>query len=119
MNDVLLSPLRLSELENLIEKSLERVLRKFPVVAPPDTARWVDIEELRQHLPDNPAITTIYGMVQRREIPFARRGRKLIFFLPDIDNWLAGKKSKTSADLSLLADQRISNRTARRKGGAA
>ncbi|GAB3969557.1 helix-turn-helix domain-containing protein [Spirosoma terrae] len=77
-----------------------------------------DIHELCEYLPDKPAVTTVYGLVQRREIPFGRRGKKLIFFQSDIDLWLATKKSKTANEISGLADQHKTSFTRGKKGGS-
>ena len=80
---------------------------------PPD--RWFSIEELSDYLPGHPAITTLYGKVQRREIPFSRNGKRLIFLQSSIDTWLQGKHVKTSAELVTVAEQHLTRK--QRKGG--
>lgn len=62
--------------------------------------KWIDIDELCRYLPSKPAKTTVYGWVQRREIPFTRQGKHLLFQKSCIDLWLAEKATKTTAELA-------------------
>lgn len=73
----------------------------------PDTDKWFSIKELSDYLPGNPAITTLYGKVQRREVPFSREGKRLVFRKSQIDSWLQSKRVKTNAELSVQADQYV------------
>lgn len=76
--------------------------------------RWFSIEELSEYLPGHPAVTTLYGKVQRREIPFSRKGKRLAFRQSDIDLWLQSGRVKTSAEVEAKAEHYLSNP---RKGG--
>ncbi|GAB4035255.1 helix-turn-helix domain-containing protein [Spirosoma gilvum] len=71
----------------------------------PPADRWLNIKELSDYLPGKPAITTIYGKVQRREIPFFREGKNLFFLQSQIDLWLASKRSKTALELAEVAER--------------
>ena len=68
-------------------------LQANPGHSTPD--RWFTIEELRSYLPGKPAITTLYGKVQRREIPFHRTGKRVTFLQSEIDQWLKGARKAT------------------------
>lgn len=70
--------------------------------------RWFSIEELSEYLPGHPAITTLYGKVQRREIPFSRKGKRLAFRQSDIDQWLQSGRVMTSTELDISANQYLS-----------
>ncbi|GAB2579767.1 helix-turn-helix domain-containing protein [Spirosoma areae] len=98
---------------------LTGLLKTMAAQQHPPATRHFDVRELCAYLPDRPAVSSVYGLVQRGEIPFGRRGKKLIFYQPDIDLWLASKRAKTTADLSAVAEKYLSNRTilSRRKGG--
>ncbi|GAB3909120.1 hypothetical protein GCM10028803_46150 [Larkinella knui] len=80
--------------------------------APPAPERFFTIEELSNYLPGKPAVTTLYGKVQRRQIPFSRKGKRLVFRQADIDQWLIDGHSNLSAE---LADHYIQSKE--RKGG--
>ncbi|MFD1141844.1 helix-turn-helix domain-containing protein [Larkinella insperata] len=74
--------------------------------------QFFTIEQLSDYLPGKPAITTLYGKVQRREIPFIRKGKRLTFRRADIDQWLIDGRTKTSTE---LADQYVQSKE--RRGG--
>ena len=80
--------------------------------APSD--RWLSIEELSEYLPGRPAVTTLYGKVQKREIPFSKQGKRLVFRQSEIDLWLQSGRVKTSLELASSADQHL---TRQRRGG--
>lgn len=70
---------------------------------------WLSIEELRDYLPGKPAITTLYGKVQRREIPFKRMGKRLVFLRSEIDHWLKGQHRRASTEISTSSEQYLSS----------
>lgn len=76
--------------------------------------RWLSIEELSQYLPGRPAVTTLYGKVQRREIPFSRKGKRLLFRQSEIDQWLQSGRVKTAFELESVAEKHL---FIKRKGG--
>lgn len=65
----------------------------------PKTDEWFDLEKLIEYLPDHPAKQTVYGMVSRREIPFGKRGKRLIFSKKDVDLFLAQSRRKTVIEI--------------------
>ncbi len=77
--------------------------------------RWFSIEELSEYLPGHPAVTTLYGKVQRREIPFSRKGKRLAFRQSEIDVWLQSGRVKTTAELNTVAEHHQHKQP--RKGG--
>lgn len=88
MNDVLLSPLRLSELELLIEKSVTRALNKAtspPVIGPaPDEEIPLTIAEASKFL--GISKQTIYQNIAR--IPHKKRFGRLYFFRTQLTEYL-------------------------------
>jgi excisionase family DNA binding protein len=65
----------------------------------PESDRWLSIEELCEYLPGHPAKVTIYGKVQRREIPHRKVGKRLVFSKKEIDQWLGVQGRRTASDL--------------------
>lgn len=86
--------------------NLERLLI-LNAVPQSHSDQWFTIEELSDYLPGKPAITTLYGKVQRREIPFSRKGKRLNFRKSEIDQWLVSGRVKTAAELTAQSDQFI------------
>lgn len=73
--------------------------------------------------PDNPlsikevakltglTVPTLYGYVQRNEIPFYKKGNRLYFFKSEIlENWIKTGKQKTLKELEAYADAYLSNK---------
>jgi len=52
--------------------------------------QWFNINELCAYHPEKPAKSTVYAWVAAREIPFHKKGKKLLFLKSEIDNWIKG-----------------------------
>ena len=46
------------------------------------------------------SLSTIYGLVSRREIPHQKRGKRLYFLKSEIDTWLAQGRRKTVEEIA-------------------
>ncbi|KAA1247978.1 helix-turn-helix domain-containing protein [Aquimarina sp. RZ0] len=56
-------------------------------------------------------VPTLYGYVQRNEIPFYKKGNRLYFFKSEIlENWIKTGKQKTLKELEAEADEFLSNK---------
>ena len=55
-------------------------------------------------------VPTLYGYVQRNEIPFNKKGIRLYFFNSDIISWIKTGKQKTLKELASEADAFLSNK---------
>lgn len=66
---------------------------------PAQSDTWFGIDELCQYRPDKPSKSTVYAEVSHRKIPFHKRSKKLIFLKSEIDQWLAGGKQLTGAEV--------------------
>ena len=64
-----------------------------------DSDRWFDLDELVRYDPEKRSKPTFYGYVHRQEIPYHKRGRKLIFLKSEIDQWLKGGRRKTIEEI--------------------
>jgi len=108
MNDILFTPIRLSELETLVQNSVRKVLSetsKQKQEPQPETDRWFTIEELCEYLPDKPAKSTIYGYIHSMSIPFHKTTKRLRFLKSEIDTWLKSGKRQTVSEIEAEADQ--------------
>jgi predicted DNA-binding transcriptional regulator AlpA len=52
---------------------------------------------------------TLYGYVQRNEIPYHKKGNRLYFFKSEIIDWIKTGKQKTLKELEADADAYLSN----------
>ena len=56
------------------------------------------------------SLPTLYGYVQRNEIPFYKKGNRLKFFKSEIIDWIKTGKQKTIKEVEADTDQFLSNR---------
>ncbi|MCS3157644.1 helix-turn-helix domain-containing protein [Bacteroides thetaiotaomicron] len=49
---------------------------------------WFTVAELCAYLPTHPVEHTIYCWTSNREIPFHKRGKRIMFLKSEIDEWL-------------------------------
>ena len=103
MQAVTITQITPPELENLIENSLRKILSVHNEPQA-ETERWFDLTELCDYLPDKPAKATVYGWVNRNEIPYHKRAKKLYFLKSEIDAWLKAGKRKTTGEIQAEAD---------------
>lgn len=53
---------------------------------------------------------TIYGLVQRREIPFSKRGKRLYFSKKELLEWVAEGRKKTVSEINSYAFANLNNK---------
>jgi hypothetical protein len=99
MTDILLSPIRLSELETLIKNSVSQALeaqakdRLFNPPAPQDII--FDVPELAKYL--RCKADTIYTNIDK--YPRIKDGKSWKFFKSEIDNYLKENRVKSKSEL--------------------
>ena len=76
-------------------------LNNIPQVRPAD--QWMNLKELCEYLPSHPAEQTVYGWTSCHQIPFHKRGKRIMF----IDTWLHDGKRKSQKELAEEAAQFI------------
>lgn len=111
MNDVLLSPIRLNELETLIQNSVERALKAInPKPGEPSnqTEQLFTIRQASDFL--SLAVPTIYSKVSRGEIPFMKRSKRLYFSRTELTNYLKAGRKGTIAESVSEAGQYLINK---------
>jgi predicted DNA-binding transcriptional regulator AlpA len=110
MNDVLFTPIRLNELEVLIENSVQRAIQNKDVLKDDNETNEtpLDIKEISKFI--KKTVPTIYGYCQRNEIPYSKNGNRLIFWKSEIIQWLKQGKVKTIQEIEATANTYLSNK---------
>lgn len=106
MNDVLLSPIRLSELETIIQNSVERALKAYQpkqVEKNGDSERLLTVKEAACFL--NLSVHTIYSKVSRGELPVMKQGKKLHFSNTELMQYLKNGRKKTYSEIETAAEK--------------
>jgi excisionase family DNA binding protein len=98
MNDVLFTPIRLNELEALIQNSVEKALRQQPKETgnQPEPEMLLTIQEAGEFL--KLKVPTLYGLVQRATIPVCKRGKRLYFSKQELTEWIKAGRKKSLAE---------------------
>lgn len=61
---------------------------------PEKEPKIVNIKELVKYRPFLKSVSTVRGMLNRRQIPYSKPGKYLLFNLEDVDNYFESKKLK-------------------------
>ena len=83
-------------------------LNNIPQVRPAD--QWMNLKELCEYLPSHPAEQTVYGWTSCHQIPFHKRGKRIMFLKSEIDAWLHEGKRKSQKELAEEAAQFIKSK---------
>lgn len=83
---------KLNKLDSKIDS-----LNNIPQVRLAD--QWMNLKELCEYLPSHPAEQTVYGWTSCHQIPFHKRGKRIMFLKSEIDAWLRDGKVKSEKDL--------------------
>lgn len=86
-------------------------LNNIPQVRPAD--QWMNLKELCEYLPSHPAEQTVYGWTSCHQIPFHKRGKRIMFLKSEIDAWFHGGKRKSQKELTEEAAQFINGKRKR------
>lgn len=98
-------PKAISEMADRLEK-IEKLLLSQANPTQPEADQFLTIKQVAEIL--SLSVPTIYGLVQRAEIPSCKRGKRLYFSRQELMDWIkAGRKtmaseieSKTNAHLA-------------------
>ena len=109
MNEIILSPLKLSDIEIIIQdsvrKGIERTLQSK--TDNQNDSDLLDIKQASQLL--GLAIPTLYAKVSERIIPHSKRGKKLYFSKNQLNEWVRSGKRKTQEEIQIEATQFVNH----------
>ena len=100
-------PKAMSWMMNKLDKLDSKIdgLNNIPQVRSAD--QWMNLKELCEYLPSHPAEQTVYGWTSCHQIPFHKRGKRIMFLKSEIDAWLHDGKRKSQKELAEEAAQFI------------
>lgn len=114
MENLVFTQLSIPEIRQLFRKELESYFScNNPSVTPhKETDQLLSVQEAAAFL--NLSVPTIYGYVQRQEVPVSKRGKRLYFSRNELTDWVKEGRRKTLSEIEEEADNYLK---ARRKGG--
>jgi len=104
MENIVFTQLTILEVRNMLREEVRQALRDYNQNANkgnPDND-LLNIQEVAEML--NLAVPSIYGLVHRRQIPYIKRGKKLIFEKSQVEEWLKNGRQKTIYDTDKQAE---------------
>ena len=110
MNDILLTPIRLNELETLIENSVRKVLgekgtQKSYIESTTD--QLLTVPQAAQFL--SLAVPTIYSLISKGELPVMKRSKRCYFSKEELVGYLKAGRKKTNIEMETESDTYLSN----------
>ena len=92
-------PSALSLVINKLEILEEKVSALMTQIQPEKGLEWLSVSELREYLPTHPVEHTIYCWTSNKQIPFHKRGKRIMFLKSEIDEWMQDNKSRSRAEI--------------------
>ncbi|MBE7686268.1 helix-turn-helix domain-containing protein [Tenacibaculum piscium] len=90
-----------------LQKELKALLLSKATNQPQELEEPINIKEVAKLT--ELSVPTLYGYVQRNEIPHYKKGNRLKFFKSEILNWIKESKVKTVSEIEADADAYLSN----------
>lgn len=90
-----MEPITFNDVPKALTELNEKVDRLISLREKPDDERdrFFSLDQLIEYLPENPAKATVYGWVARRQVPYTKEGKRLLFRKSEIDEWLSNGRS--------------------------
>lgn len=92
----------------IINEAVDKAIARHysaTVSTTPDQNEILDVKKTAEFL--FLSVPTIYGLVQKRSIPYYKQGKRLYFRKDDLLKWIAGSRRMTIDEISQKADQYI------------
>ena len=90
--------------KRLFEKleHIEQILTSHTEESKPEPDKMLTIRQAAEIL--HLSVPTVYGLVQRSEVPVCKRGNRLYFSSQDLMNWIKAGRKKTQSEIKLERD---------------
>ena len=85
------------DLENLIQSLIKKILAEQTQKSSFADIEFLNINQASEYL--NMAKQTIYALTSKRNIPFIKRGKKLLFRKSELETWLLEGRKKTVKEI--------------------
>jgi excisionase family DNA binding protein len=100
-------PQAISQLQDKLE-NIERLLLSQDHTPPPEEDKLLTIREAAEVL--HLTVPTVYGLVQRSEVPVSKKGKRLYFSKKELTAWIMSGRKKTISEIEEGTEQYIQSR---------
>jgi excisionase family DNA binding protein len=94
-------------------ENLERLILSQNNAPQPEEDKLLTIREAAEIL--HLTVPTVYGLVQRSEVPVCKRGKRLYFSKQELVSWIMSGRKKTIVEIDEETDQFIQSRNRGRR----
>jgi excisionase family DNA binding protein len=94
-------------------ENIERLIISQNNAPQPEEDKLLTIREAAEIL--HLSVPTVYGLVQRSEVPVCKRGKRLYFSKQELVSWIMSGRKKTVAEIDEETDQFVQTRNRRRR----
>ena len=108
MENLVFTQLSVQEVRNLFREEIKKALNESHIIQGNQLPEYLTIQELSEMI--NLAVPSIYGMVHRKQIPYVKRGKKLIFEKSQIEEWIKNGRRKTKQEIDQEAAEHVQRR---------
>ena len=85
---------------NDLPSALSLVINKLEILEEKFSTLMTQIQpELSEYLPTHPVEHTIYCWTSNKQIPFHKKGKRIMFLKSEIDEWMQDNKSRSRAEI--------------------
>ena len=94
-------PQAVSQLYDKLE-TIEQLLLSLSNDSQPESDTLLTIKQAAEIL--HLSVPTVYGLVQRSEVPVCKRGKRLYFSKQELTSWIMSGRKKTISEIEAEAD---------------
>lgn len=111
MENIVFTQLSVDEVRRMLREEVRNVITEcLPAQLTVAKDEFLNIQQVAEYI--NLAIPSVYGLVHRRQIPFIKRGKKLLFETEKINEWLHEGSHKTKSQIIKDTDDYLNRRNA-------
>ena len=85
MENLIFTQLSIQEIRDMLREEVRNALNESIQTKVKQSPEYLTVQELSEMI--NLAVPSIYGMVHRKQIPYVKRGKKLIFEKSQMNLW--------------------------------
>lgn len=113
MENIVFTQLSVQEVRQMLREEVRTVFKEYQSHNNQDENEHnlMTIEQVASFI--NMAVSSVYGLIHRKQIPHIKRGKRLIFEKKQIVEWLQSGRQRTIHDIQSEADSYLRNHSKR------
>jgi len=105
---MVLTQLSESEVRRMIREEVTASISSTKIISKEKEIEYLTIEDVANYI--NMAVSSVYGYVHTKRIPYIKKGKRLIFEKSKIDEWLQSGRKRTIQEIEDNVNNRLHGR---------